>query len=430
MERLDIIRPPKYQNIEASIHFARYALAKDYVRGRVVLDLACGEGYGSFLLRQAGAKRVVGVDIDLKTIDRAKETFAGDGVEFIVADACSASQVIKDEKFDVIVSIETFEHVSDANGLLSEIRKLSKSNTIIIISCPNDYWYFKGEDEGNPFHVRKYHLSEFQKMSVDVLGSNVRWGIGTAALGFTSLPLNRDLEWNKVSASWISYIDLNVGYLVRGTGLAEFQSEQASYYIGIWNSHEFPVGAAITPLSMDQYSDFVSQNYEALKNPSADEHPSKNDVLDLDENILNRELNAELVTARNEIKKLMIKNEQLDLQVKESEFERAAANEELRLTKENNANTHRDLRHLSLRMHAVISEIKAVREYQEYLTRDTQLNISRRDEEIKRLHEEITRIRDENVELRVGYERYIRFRKILPTSIRSAIMRGYRAMKS
>lgn len=43
-------------------HYHRYAATSEYVKGKVVLDVACGEGYGSDLMA-LGAASVVGVDL-------------------------------------------------------------------------------------------------------------------------------------------------------------------------------------------------------------------------------------------------------------------------------------------------------------------------------------------------------------------------------
>jgi 2-polyprenyl-3-methyl-5-hydroxy-6-metoxy-1,4-benzoquinol methylase len=44
-------------------HLHRYAIARDYVKDKIVLDIACGEGYGSNLLAE-NATAVTGIDID------------------------------------------------------------------------------------------------------------------------------------------------------------------------------------------------------------------------------------------------------------------------------------------------------------------------------------------------------------------------------
>lgn len=58
-------------------HLHRYWLAVDLVRGRDVLDVACGEGYGSFLLSQA-ARSVTGADVSAEVIEHARNTYHRD----------------------------------------------------------------------------------------------------------------------------------------------------------------------------------------------------------------------------------------------------------------------------------------------------------------------------------------------------------------
>ena len=43
-------------------HFHRYAFAAQFVKGKRVLDMACGDGYGSNMLSKE-AEYVVGIDI-------------------------------------------------------------------------------------------------------------------------------------------------------------------------------------------------------------------------------------------------------------------------------------------------------------------------------------------------------------------------------
>ena len=47
IERLDFSGKEKYSAVEATIHLNRYAMARPYVAGKRVLDVASGEGYGS-----------------------------------------------------------------------------------------------------------------------------------------------------------------------------------------------------------------------------------------------------------------------------------------------------------------------------------------------------------------------------------------------
>lgn len=54
-------------------HLHRYALARQLAHGKDVLDIACGEGYGSNLLATI-ARTVTGVDIDSEIVHHAKRS--------------------------------------------------------------------------------------------------------------------------------------------------------------------------------------------------------------------------------------------------------------------------------------------------------------------------------------------------------------------
>lgn len=76
MERLNLSEKPAHSLQESAIHCARYANILHLVKDKVVLDIACGEGYGSALLMKAGAKRVVGWT-SLKSQSSVQRNFLG-----------------------------------------------------------------------------------------------------------------------------------------------------------------------------------------------------------------------------------------------------------------------------------------------------------------------------------------------------------------
>ena len=105
IERLDFSGKEKYSAVEATIHLNRYAMARPYVAGKRVLDVASGEGYGSFLLRRWGAESVEGIDVDEQTVETATRLFGGDGVHY----QCHTAEQLpfEDHTFDVVCSFET-----------------------------------------------------------------------------------------------------------------------------------------------------------------------------------------------------------------------------------------------------------------------------------------------------------------------------------
>lgn len=130
VERIDPNSVPKGI---LSIHQVRYEFAKSFCVDKMVLDLACGAGYGTSLLSSV-ASRVVGVDIDHLAIDFAKEHYAKSNVEFQLANALSLP--FPEASFDTIVSFETIEHLPDIPAYLREVSRVLRPNGIYIVSTP------------------------------------------------------------------------------------------------------------------------------------------------------------------------------------------------------------------------------------------------------------------------------------------------------
>ncbi len=138
-------------------HIDRYNFAVPYVHNKMVADVACGSGYGSHLLASKGAKKVMGIDCDKKTIQYAKKRYSRYNVAYKVGDANNLSHT--SVSIDAIVSFETIEHIKKPSEFLSEAKRVLKKSGILIISTPNKK-YSIGD---NPFHFREYDLRGFNQ---------------------------------------------------------------------------------------------------------------------------------------------------------------------------------------------------------------------------------------------------------------------------
>ncbi len=142
-------------------HLARYKLAARFAAGRRVLDFACGTGYGTALLKQAGAKVVVGVDRSLEAIAYACEKFSGPGLSFSSMDCLEPG--FRAARFDLVVSFETIEHVSFYERFLAEVSRLVEPGGRFVLSTPNKKTYTDERPwEKNRFHTREFYWQELR----------------------------------------------------------------------------------------------------------------------------------------------------------------------------------------------------------------------------------------------------------------------------
>ncbi|MHB1426118.1 MAG: class I SAM-dependent methyltransferase [Gemmataceae bacterium] len=140
-------------------HEQRYRFFVERFVGLDVLDAACGVGYGSFLIANAGAKAVVGIDIDSRTIAYARDHFAHPRVTFSVV---SAEQLTKlGQTFDVAVSFETVEHLREPSRFFAEVRRVLRPDGLFICSTPNRDFAGKEEKNANPYHLSEMSFAEF-----------------------------------------------------------------------------------------------------------------------------------------------------------------------------------------------------------------------------------------------------------------------------
>lgn len=138
------------------LHLARYRFAAKFVAGRRVLDIACGVGYGSALLRAAGAASVLGVDLSTEAIGYANDHYAGGGISFVQADAM-AFQL--DQSFDTIVSLETIEHLPDAAEFVKRLIGFACPGGILVGSVPVTL-----SSDVNPYHLHDFTARSFRDL--------------------------------------------------------------------------------------------------------------------------------------------------------------------------------------------------------------------------------------------------------------------------
>jgi SAM-dependent methyltransferase len=139
-------------------HWHRYHYVLPYVADKRVLDVACGEGYGSALMSKV-ASHVAGVDVAHEAVAHASHTYAArSNLEFV--EASCTKLPFPDAAFDVVVSFETIEHIAGQIEFLDEIKRVLRADGVLIVSSPNKAEYSDARNYTNEFHVKELYRDE------------------------------------------------------------------------------------------------------------------------------------------------------------------------------------------------------------------------------------------------------------------------------
>jgi O-antigen biosynthesis protein len=142
-------------------HYHRYAMVLGLAKDKTVLDVACGEGYGSFLMADVAAT-VVGLDISEEVICHASSLYDRPNLNFLQGSATKIE--FPDNSFDLVISFETIEHLAEQEQMLAEIRRVLHPDGVFIISSPNRPIYSEESGEHNEFHVKELDFQEFDSL--------------------------------------------------------------------------------------------------------------------------------------------------------------------------------------------------------------------------------------------------------------------------
>jgi 2-polyprenyl-3-methyl-5-hydroxy-6-metoxy-1,4-benzoquinol methylase len=179
-------------------HLVVYEWIRDRVGGLKVVDMACGEGYGSAVLGGA-AREVVGVDANPEAHEHARLRYTGGGVRF-------ARDLVETfaEPADAVVFLQTIEHVQNPDEVLEHFKSLvaDSPSPVVFVSTPNVLTLAPegAEKSGNPWHVKEYRPEEFHALCAAHFSSVEVHGVFHARkLAVHETALKR-LRWDDVHA--------------------------------------------------------------------------------------------------------------------------------------------------------------------------------------------------------------------------------------
>jgi ubiquinone/menaquinone biosynthesis C-methylase UbiE len=139
--------------------FTRYTFANKYIKDKIVLDIPCGMGWGSSLLKNY--TYLYGIDISKKAIIKARQKYKN--INFKQGNMTHIN--FPKEFFDIVICLEGFEHITFLEGqkFLKEVKRvLKKRKGKLILSTPllkNGRFH-----TGNPYHLCEYKKDELMEI--------------------------------------------------------------------------------------------------------------------------------------------------------------------------------------------------------------------------------------------------------------------------
>jgi SAM-dependent methyltransferase len=179
-------------------HLAVYMWIAGRVAGQRVLDMACGEGYGSAVLA-ATAATVVGVDANPEAHEHARLRYRKANLSFARGLVESYG---RSGAFDCVAFLQTLEHVHDPEAVLRHLGELLGSGGTAYISTPNRLTLAPpgAEKSDNPWHLREYRAGELLSLCKRVFGSVELLGVYHARK-LLAHEYALKLGWDRIHAS-------------------------------------------------------------------------------------------------------------------------------------------------------------------------------------------------------------------------------------
>jgi SAM-dependent methyltransferase len=177
-------------------HLAVYEWIAARVAGERVIDMACGEGYGSDVLAGAAAS-VVGVDANPEAHEHARLRYTRPNLRF-------ARDLVETfaEPADAVVFLQTIEHLEDPGATLAHFRSLVGEQGTVFVSTPNVLTLAPAgaPRSDNPWHVHEYRSFEFYQLCRGTFSSVELYGLFHARkLRAHQLALN--VGWDRIHAA-------------------------------------------------------------------------------------------------------------------------------------------------------------------------------------------------------------------------------------
>lgn len=147
-------------------HVLRYRFAAallESLSSGPILDVACGIGYAAVMLNPSRREgRVIGIDIDQRSVNYASRHFGGHG-RFVRGSATDLP--LSDGSVRALVSLETIEHIAEPVACITEFARVLADDGVVVVSTPEpELSRLINLGDGNPFHLKELTKEEFRSV--------------------------------------------------------------------------------------------------------------------------------------------------------------------------------------------------------------------------------------------------------------------------
>lgn len=157
-------------------HLFGYKFAKENIsKDSFILEVGCGEGYGTKLLSE-NVTKIIGLDVNKNIITHASNKYSSENCIFKVYDGLKIPY--EDDTFDAVVSLQVIEHIQDDINYVSEVYRVLKKNGMFILTTPNRTYRLRpGQNPLNRFHIREYYPHTLENVLKSKFSDIRIWGV-------------------------------------------------------------------------------------------------------------------------------------------------------------------------------------------------------------------------------------------------------------
>lgn len=150
-------------------HRRVYEFASQFVEGKAVLDCGSGNGYGTALLFDRGAKTAVGIDYSDEAVSFSRQRYEQPNLSYLKMDAQEIG--LPDGSLDFVITTENLEHLHRPEDNIAEIRRLLRPDGLAMIATPNKEVSSPGVDvPTNPWHIKEFTYEELRDLLLENFG--------------------------------------------------------------------------------------------------------------------------------------------------------------------------------------------------------------------------------------------------------------------